>query len=196
MHSTRAQKPDGSAQLSHTKASQTHQSLGNQPLRTKDAEQPRTESNESLQNPFRNLVQTQDVLKKPPSPSASPTGQAIESLDHLLKALEEQREGLLHAHIRQNVSWIGRDEGALILHWDTSRGMMPGPFTGSLEKFIQGHTGSRCRVIWHDQAQGLSQIAQEEHDKARRHELAQAHPDMQRTLQAFPDAIIEDVSPV
>jgi hypothetical protein len=101
---------------------------------------------------------------------------------------------LLHAHIRQNVSWIGKDEGALVLHWDTSRGVMPGPFTASLEKFIQGYTRSKCRVIWHDQAQGLSQRAQEEYDKARRHQLAQAHPDMRHTLQSFPDAVIEEVS--
>jgi DNA polymerase-3 subunit gamma/tau len=194
VHSTRAQKPDGSTQLSHTKASQTHQSLHNQLGKNQAAEQPHTESNQSLGSPFRNLVQAQDVLKKPTSPSASPTGEAIGSLDHLLRAMEEHREGLLHAHIRQNVSWIGKDEGALVLHWDTSRGVMPGPFTASLEKFIQGYTRSKCRVIWHDQAQGLSQRAQEEYDKARRHQLAQAHPDMRHTLQSFPDAVIEEVS--
>lgn len=115
-------------------------------------------------------------------------------MEALLAALEREREGLLHAHLRQNVSWIRREGNRLILHWDVSRGRMPSTFTPALEKFIQGHGDSPCGITWQERAEGLSPRAQEDYERDRLHALAQAHPEVQSLLKAFPGTVIEEVA--
>jgi hypothetical protein len=140
----------------------------------------------------------QDEAKKVPTPTRTPlpVASSIASLDHLLTLLEYHREGLIHARVRENVSWIGADEATVILHWDTSRGAMPSTFSPTLENFIQTQTKTKVRLVWQDTAQGLSQRAEEEKTKAHYHKAVLDHADVQGVLRAFPDATIEDVVPL
>ncbi len=127
------------------------------------------------------------------SQANKPVGGPITSIDQLLSILEHQREGLLHARIREHVSWVRCDDALMVLHWDAARGLMPSTFSASLEKLIQNYTNSKIRLIWNEQAASLSQKAEEEKTSAHYRALAGAHPDVQSALSTFSDATIEDV---
>lgn len=146
-----------------------------------------------------NSTHTEDVEQTKPAPAAF-KGKDILSLDDLLLALERAREGLLHAHVRANVSWIGWQDKALVLHWDVARSDMPKTFSSALDhffkSFFKSHGQNDRYIKWNDTAQGLSQLAKEEHTKAHYEALAKQHPAVQTILKTFPDATIEQITPL
>jgi hypothetical protein len=119
---------------------------------------------------------------------------SIASLDNLLLALAQAREGLLHAHVRSNVSWVGWDDTALVLHWDKTRGAMPKTFAASFDQFFKHHMEKGCHIRWNDTAHSLSQMAQEEQERAHYDALAKQNPGIQTILNTFPDATIEQIT--
>jgi DNA polymerase-3 subunit gamma/tau len=119
---------------------------------------------------------------------------SMASLDDLLSALAQAREGLLHAHVRSNVSWVGWDDAALVLHWDKTRGAMPKTFSGAFDQFFKQHIQKGHHIRWNDTAQGMSQLAQEEQEKDHYHALAKQNPAVQTILKTFPDVTIEQIT--
>lgn len=166
---------------------------------------PITESN--ISNPH--ALRTHSLSKE--SPAGQSTGDSdpekttkipaivwnqssIVSLDDLLLALAQAREGLLHAHVRSNVSWVGWDDATLVLHWDKTRGEMPKTFAASFDQFFKYHMEKGCHIRWNDTAHSLSQMAQEEQERAHYDALAKQNPGVQTILNTFPDATIEQIT--
>jgi DNA polymerase-3 subunit gamma/tau len=118
----------------------------------------------------------------------------IVSLDDLLLALAQAREGLLHAHVRSNVSWVGWDDTALVLHWNKTRGEMPKTFSSGFDQFFKQHMEKGHHIRWNDTAHGLSQLAQEEQEKDHYDALAKQNAAVQTILKTFPDVTIEQIT--
>jgi DNA polymerase-3 subunit gamma/tau len=121
---------------------------------------------------------------------------SIGSLDDLLLALAQAREGLLHTHVRSNVSWVGWDDAALVLHWDKTRGEMPKTFSSGFDQFFKQHIQKGHHIRWNDTAHGMSQLAQEEQEKNHYDALAKQNPAVQTILKTFPDVTIEQITKV
>ena len=128
-----------------------------------------------------------------PSVVAPPMAPPMASLEDLLLALEQAREGLLHAHVRSNVSWVGWQGPNLVLHWDTTRGIMPNTFSAALSQFFKSHTQSQGNITWGHTAHELSPLAKEEQNQAYYDTLARQDPHVQTILKTFPDATIEQI---
>jgi DNA polymerase-3 subunit gamma/tau len=135
-----------------------------------------------------------DDKKRTTAPLFVRNKSSIVSIDDLLMALAEAREGLLHAHVRSNVSWVGWSDTALVLHWDKTRGEIPKTFAASFDQFFKNHMEKGCHIQWHDTALGMSQLAQEEQEKDYYDALAKQNPGVQTILKTFPDATIEQIT--
>jgi hypothetical protein len=135
-----------------------------------------------------------DPEKRTKTPPVVWSKSSIVSLDALLSALTQSREGLLHAHVRSNVSWVGWDDAALVLHWDKTRGEMPKAFSSGFDEFFKHHIQKGHHIRWNDAAQGLSQLAQEEQEKAHYDALAKQNVAVQTILKTFPDVTIEQIT--
>ncbi|MBM3631401.1 MAG: DNA polymerase III subunit gamma/tau [Alphaproteobacteria bacterium] len=135
-----------------------------------------------------------DPEKTTKTPAVVWNQSSIASLDNLLLALAQAREGLLHAHVRSNVSWVGWDNAALVLHWDKTRGAMPKTFAASFDQFFKHHMEKGCHIRWNDTAHSLSQMAQEEQKRAHYDALAKQNSGIQTILNTFPDATIEQIT--
>ena len=85
---------------------------------------------------------------------SSPVDQAGErTFDTLLAALNEGREGLLYAHMTQDVSFLGWEEGFICLSWLPCESPPPPSFSSSLEHFLTLWIGKKCRILWKEKNQ-------------------------------------------
>ena len=135
-----------------------------------------------------------------PSPKASaaaPVAQQVDlTFDSLLAALQQAREGLIYAHMTQNVSFLGFKEEGLHLTWLPPEGPPPASFSSSLENFLAQWIGRPCRIIWGDKNQeGSPPSWQAQQDLAKENLHAQAldRPFMQKASAIFPGLKIEEV---
>ncbi len=125
-----------------------------------------------------------------------PVDQAGErTFDSLLAALNEGREGLLYAHMTQDVSFLGWEEGFICLSWLPPESPPPPSFSSSLENFLTLWIGKKCRILWREKNQEGPPSWQAQQDKEKENLYAQAlaRPFMQKASAIFPGLKIEEV---
>jgi len=119
------------------------------------------------------------------------------TFENLILALQNAREGLLYAHMTQDVSFLGWEEGGVRLSWLPPEGSPPPSFSSSLERFLAQWIGRPYRILWEKSPQEAippSWQAQRDQEKKELHDQALSRPFMQKAQEAFPGLTIEQVT--
>jgi len=116
------------------------------------------------------------ALAANPSPS---------NFKELVALFAEKREGALHAQLYAHVHLLRCEPGVLEIRADPGA---PGNLAAKLGQCLTQWTGRRWMISLSDSGGAPTLAAQDKEAEQKRHERARAHPLMQATLAAFPEA--------
>jgi DNA polymerase-3 subunit gamma/tau len=148
----------------------------------------------SVRSPAGNGGQVQALRQQPvtaavPAPAADTADP--QSFAEVAALFEAKREGILHAHLVNNVHLVSFEPGKLVFH--------PGPhaprnLNGLLKPLLERWTGRTWTIFMDVNADGAPTLAQQAHVQREAVKAAAAtHPLVDAVLKAFPGATIEAV---
>lgn len=141
------------------------------------------------------LKSPESIKKNPDTKRDDLTASGDQSfMGKLVQALEKKREGLLLAHVKQDVSFVSFEDGRLRVCWVGPEGVVPSSFAQAFEHFLKSWIGASMRVVWQDTPGGLTLGQMEKKEKAHLYQQAKEHPLMKKIEGTFPGAILEDVA--
>jgi DNA polymerase III subunit gamma/tau len=159
------------------------------------AGQPATAKSEPVATPMKSLTsQAPTPNDGPVAALAAPTATTPGlTLDSLLEALEQAREGMLYAHVAKDISFVGLvEESVLALAW-VGPPNKPPALTSDLENFLAHWQKKPMNIHWQEQPGQPTAHARDQQQNQQRKAQALEDPLLQHTQALFPDATLQSV---